>query len=319
MSGDVLRNGQRVALKPLPTRRRVIAFVFAGRKGNMELQLPMMRRILADHPNVEYHVWNLTQCPADDEYVRNDISGDRITVFSQLWADELPWRTFNDVYRHYASSQFQDCLFVKLDDDVVFVETDRFGDFVEAIDSHRGAVVSAKVVNNGACTRTEPGLWDGYEALDIPLLDVHLSAEYADMAHNYFLEHANDMVGQPLEVIGTDDWLSINLIGYDWNTGRRIASLVGKPTAPQTISGRSYEEVFRIGDEGTVNLLPRFVVQGFTACHLYFGPQRRLWTDDHIDELRGRYAAAVANYLGDDAYLHIGTDAMFAEERTYVH
>lgn len=40
---------------------RVILFVFAGRRPNMELQLPFARRILEEHPNTEYHVWNLAR------------------------------------------------------------------------------------------------------------------------------------------------------------------------------------------------------------------------------------------------------------------
>lgn len=35
---------------------RVILFVFAGRKANMQLQVPYIKRILAEHPNVEYDI-----------------------------------------------------------------------------------------------------------------------------------------------------------------------------------------------------------------------------------------------------------------------
>ncbi|OTR07280.1 hypothetical protein B9M83_09230, partial [Mycobacteroides abscessus] len=58
---------------------RVILFVFAGRKANMELQVPYIKRILAEHPNVEYHVWNLARDPKDAEYLQT-ITGERITV-----------------------------------------------------------------------------------------------------------------------------------------------------------------------------------------------------------------------------------------------
>jgi hypothetical protein len=46
--------------------QRVIIFCFAGRRANLEIQLLFIRRVLADHPDAEYHVWNLARTEEDD-------------------------------------------------------------------------------------------------------------------------------------------------------------------------------------------------------------------------------------------------------------
>ena len=70
--------------------------------------------------------------------------------------------------------------------------------FVEAIEANRGHVISAKIINNGACTATFPrlvewidttceviadALWHRWEQLSqklsLPLRDVYQSPEYA--------------------------------------------------------------------------------------------------------------------------------------------
>ena len=129
--------------------KRVILFVFAGRKPNLELQLPMVKRILEDHPNVEYHIWNFARVEKDREFIKT-ISGDRITVwngpadagFSSPIPTSVPGAKqfgageHNAAYKYYSQTKFSDHLFVKVDDDIVFLETARFGKFVDAIDAH---------------------------------------------------------------------------------------------------------------------------------------------------------------------------------------
>lgn len=270
--------------------RDVVIFCFAGRRQNMELQLPLIRRILAENPDTEYHVWNLARNEDDNRYLRS-IEGERITVLNDHYGDPTPWSRFNDIYRHYTNPVYSDCLFVKVDDDVVFLETDRFRDFVDAVDANRGSVLSAKVVNNGACTPTEPGLWLEFLSLGLPLLDVHLSSDYAQMSHTYFFGHSSEMLNQPTKIIPTDDWLSINTIGYDYSTGLEIAAKLGTPSPPH-IAGRDWVDTL-LGDEGTVNTLPRLILEGFLTCHLSFGPQCL-----PFDDLRKRYAEIAEHYLG---------------------
>lgn len=260
----------------------------------MELQLPLIRRILAEHQEVEYHVWNFARNNNDNEYLRS-LTGERIRVIND-WYGQSPWIAYNEAWKYYAHDEFREQLFVKIDDDVVFIETDRFSDFLDAINTQRGSVVSAKVVNNGACVRTEPSMWLKFKDLDIPLLDVHLHSEFADMCHNHILDHPHEMIGQQVASIPTEDWLSINLIGFDWPTLREMASRLGQPSPPN-IAGRDFSPSFPIGDEGMVNQEQRLILNGFVACHLTFGPQEKDLTDGQISEWRQRYAHIGKRYI----------------------
>lgn len=269
---------------------RVILLTFAGRQPNMELQVPLARRILADHPNVQYHMWNLARTRADALYLQT--LGGKGTVFNQFYRSRKA--RFLDVYQFYADPQFEDCLFIKIDDDIVFMETRRFADFVAAVDANRGTVVSAKVINNGASTRTEPQLWAQFQKLGIPLLDVHISKAFAELAHEYFFAHHQELTGQPIQLMPTQDWVSINCIGYDWPTARLLAQHIGTPSPP-LIAGRKWPPGTLLGDEGVVNTLPRSIFQGFTAAHLAFGAQ---WpTPELFASWRDRYATLGRNYL----------------------
>lgn len=272
---------------------RVILFSFYGRRPNIELQLPLIRRVLAEHPDVECHAWNLARTDADNEFIRA-IKGERITVLNQFYGGKQ-WRNFNHVYRHYAQPWYQDCLFVKLDDDVVFFEARRFGEFVSAA-VEADSVVSAKVINNGACTRLEPGLWEGFEALQIPLLDVHRSLEYAQMCHSFMFDNWRAMIGRPMRAVPTEEWCSINLVGFTWRTLYRITEQLGRRDYRRPIAGRDFGPKVPLGDEGAVNMLPRKIV-GFLAAHLSFGPQDKQATDAQLAGWREQYARIGAEYL----------------------
>lgn len=268
-----------------PATPRVILFVFAGRQPNLELQLPLVRRILEENPNVEYHVWNFARTDSDREFVKT-ITGPQITVFNgstdgfdspaptnEPDAKQFGANEHNAAYRHYSQPEFKDHLFMKVDDDIVFLETARFGKFVEALDAHRGSVLIANIINNGASTPIQPGIWQGFQRLHIPLLDIHMSRPFADMVHSYFFDHPDEFLGGPLELIPTEDWTSINAVGYDWPTLSHVIKTIGQPQ-PAHLAGRPMHGWGRVfGDEGVFQTLPRIIVKGFTAAHLTFGPQ----------------------------------------------
>ncbi len=288
---------------------RVVLFVFAGRTANMKVQLPLIRRILAEHPAAELHVWNLARNDDDAAYV-NTISGERITVRAEHPQNlcrgraDTPLDAVIDVYTRYAAPEYADTVFVKLDDDVVFLETERFGAFIDAINIHLGAVVSANVINNEACcAATQPAIWGKFAALGVPLSDFHNSADIARSSHDYFCDHHTEMLGQPIELIPTRTWLSVHAIGYTAATARRIAERLNTPAShhPPVVAGRPWET----SDEAVLNLFPRIIMRGFTAAHLSFGGQDHagkqlfgaLGWADQLKSWRYRYAEIGQRYL----------------------
>jgi hypothetical protein len=276
----------------------VLIFVFAGLEPDIRLQLPFLDRILDEHPEAELDFWNLAFQPEDNEYIRT-LEGrrERFSVINSFYG-ERPFVRFNDVWRYYTDERYKDYLFTKLDQDVPFIESDRFGEFLAAVDANRDTVISAQVINNGACTKVEPKLWAEFRNRPpTNLLDVHRSDRFATMCHEFFFRHWPGLINQPVELIPTNDWLSINLIGYDWKMGVRIANLLETPS-PKIIAGRRFpRRNSTMGDEGVVNVLPRSILKGFLACHLTFGPQEKRSPRMPLDAWRAKYGEIGEKYL----------------------
>lgn len=264
----------------------IVLFVFAGREANMRLQMQWVSRVLAQHPNVRYDVWDLTRTDADHRYLQT-IAGDRITVRDDFHGGNQ-WTGWDDVWRWYAArTEYADTLFIKVDDDVVYFDTSRFGQFADLADTFRGQIVSALTVNNGASTPLIPELHAELPSLDLPLLDVHLSNKYADIAHTWFLEQPAVLLDRPIKPVATDDWMSINCIALSWRTLCAVAQMV-TTTSPRHIAGRDWPADFSLGDEGACNMLDRIIIDGITCAHLTFGGQSA--SELQMDEWRSRYA-----------------------------
>lgn len=269
-------------------------FCFGGRRPNLELQLPFIRRILGENPDLEYHLWNLAREPSDEAYIRKLRNTGRFKVINNFHGQE-PWKRFNDVYRHYAQPKYSNNRFIKLDDDVVFIQTSSLPHFIDAIDANPHAVVSADVINNGACMMLDSALQAGFRGLRIRQLNAHLSPEFAAMCHEHFLCAWQQIIDRSPQWIPTQDWLSINFIGYDYKMARKFATLLDTQSPP-VIAGRHFRGRDRLGDEGMVNTLPRIITRGFTVAHLTFGPQERK-NPEMFTDLRKRYAEVGKEYL----------------------
>lgn len=277
----------------------VVMYTFAGRRKNMELQMPLYLRVLEENPNVVLDIWNLTKYYADNEYVKRLREPgrrlhSRIRVRDDFQHINPWWARFDPVWRYYTKSEYQGTQFVKLDDDVVFFQAHRFADFVEAARQAPGTISSALTINNGASIRHTPGMSAPFKKLGIPLLDVHEHGEFATFSHDFALAHWDKLLHMPFKSVATKDWLSINMISYDWDTGRQVVDPLGYPP-PLEIAGRTFRADSVVGDEGACNMLPRQIVKGFLAAHLTFGPQEL--PKEEWDLYRRRYGEAGKVYL----------------------
>lgn len=272
---------------------RVILWCPAGRRANMELLLPFLRRILDEHPETELHIWDLARDPADHEWL-STVWGDRITLVGDFYGHRIR-EAFVKVYLHYADRQYRGAVFVKCDDDILFIETGRFAEFLAAIRYHADAIVSADTVNNGACATLNPCIAAMFPDMASIPLEAFESVSFARASHDFFFDEWTRMVGQPVAAQWVQDYLSINLIGYTWRTGVALAQgLNTRP--PKQIAGRKITQK-RMGDEGMANMLPRIILKGFTAAHLSFQPQHGQLPESYWQGIRDRYKPIGKQYL----------------------
>lgn len=297
--------------------QRIIFFVFAGREANMEVQRPYINRLLETYPRAEYHVWNLTRNDEDDRYVRGLDDGGQVRVFNHLHDGKNDWPgpcrkklprprwcgcpecrpgQFEEVYDFYVRSpelSGEGTVFVKLDDDIVFIETDRFGEVLDVLDRHPEAVVSANVVNNVVSAMHDPRFRLVAARRFGPTnqrewFDLHADADFARFSHDWFLDAGVSPRTWPATVTRAipGERISINTIAFTYATLQRINAVIQHPRSR------------RLGDEGAIvhNFLPR-ITTTFRTAHLYFGPQRVNMTEAELDDYRARYAALAQEYL----------------------
>lgn len=305
---------------------RTILFVFAGRRANIRIASRFYFDLLERDPGLEIHVWDLSQrdkSGLDHAYLQS-LHGvhERLLLRDEFYrAGTLTSPAQNQVWEHYTDRSYRDTLLVKVDDDVLFLDTKRFGEFVERARVNSHAVTSALTINNGASTRLIPELWAAYKQLGIPLLDVHLSAEYAQRCHRWFLEHWRELLARPGELVAPDTWLSINCIAFNYDMAHRIRQQIGQ-RSPARIMDREFPPLPRaagrtrrfrsVGDEGAVNLQTMLIDTGFVAGHFGFGPQvdqdredGEVLSPEVQAELRAGYAQVAEEYLESSDYLQV--------------
>jgi hypothetical protein len=134
---------------------------------------------------------------------------------------------FKFSYLHYARNDYADCLFLKLDDDIVYCDVDAIGDFFLELARLKGNdILSANVINNGVCAyyqgqnRYFPGL-----ALEFDYPPEGLcgrlweSSAMCAALHGYFLDHIDQVkekaaADRRMTKLPLYDRFSINFVGF---------------------------------------------------------------------------------------------------------
>lgn len=312
---------------------RLILFQFAGRQVNMEVQWPYIERLLSLYPEMEVHLWDLTRDPADQRYLQTlqGAHDHRVSVLSVLhpghpiaclYPDGYPggsphkprgWRRcecmihkppYEQVYKMYAAAgptSDQDRIYVKVDDDVLFLETERFDDLLAPVVFHPERIVSANVINNAVCAKYAEDAqktadrfalgWIGERGCapsdDKGWWELHTKPMFANWAHENFLRDAPDILSRtrrPGNYVRTrpGEAISINCIAFSHVTMVKIAGMMND----------------KLGDEGAVDRCLPWIASSFHAAHLAFGEQERQTDPDYLSELRGAYTQLRKDYLG---------------------
>lgn len=303
---------------------KIVLFIFAGREENMRVQWPYLTRLLEKNTELEIHLWDLTRRESDAKYIRT-LEDDRLKVFGQLHPGHpircmypgaqkrrrgyppchclLHKAPFEQPYRYYAANpdEYAGTLFVKVDDDVLFLETERFRDLLDPLLDHPERVISANVINNAVCAKYEPELVEIYQPTyghprsldnDRAWWSLHVEPEFAKASHDWFLEKKapellitppNDSVGYIRTREG--EAISINCIAFTYLTMESLAS--------------SFHKDKTLGDEGAVDALLPWIALDFHAAHLTFGPQEKALTEYELDYYRLQYKNLRKDYLGE--------------------
>jgi len=160
----LLRNTDKIPSKLHTPRDRmskplVLYTLFAGRQKTLSIQLPHVMELLKKNVIDEVHLWDLT-CKQEAEQKHWGLakgSNDTKYLWEEVWPmDEriyiitppaCSWRKY---YEYYANLLQPDDVLMKVDDDIIFLDTSRVEGFVTTIRKHPQVYLwSAAVINNG--------------------------------------------------------------------------------------------------------------------------------------------------------------------------
>ena len=105
---------------------KTIAITFAGRKIFMEILFPYIEKY-KEHID-EYHIYAATKNSEDIKYIQDFANKNKFVKVFMAEEGRDPIYLWNECYKN---SQDENCIYVKLDDDIVFIDEFLFTDFVK--------------------------------------------------------------------------------------------------------------------------------------------------------------------------------------------
>ena len=260
---------------------KVYYTVFAGRRANLEIQFRYIDKLLEMGLIHEVHLWDFTRNAEDAAYLK------KISKYQVFHVDNKDsWGEYYSYYGAFKAKANADCVVIKADDDIVYVDVDKFGDFIKHVKStafrDAGSLYAfPSIVNNGVTSHHQQQYSKYYGSIGVLPYDPFFGRLVCDGAlatkvHTHFLNYIESYKGDERVLkhkIG--DRISINFFA---------------------INGRDLHVFLDIGwdDEHDVSVtVPKRygrgaeIYMGFIVAHLGFAPQRKTGLEE--DKLRKRY------------------------------
>lgn len=182
--------------------------------------------------------------------------------------EPMPYWQAYDFYARRLRT-YSDSIFLKCDDDIVYMDLEKLSDFIEFRRTNpKYVLVSANVVNNGVCAHWQqmagsipeqvgeferpPGGFGG---------SLWQSAERANDLHDFFLQTDSKHLPLPSKVIEWKERQSINFIAW-----------LGKDLVHMALPKGDDERALTV-DLPELLDRPTAIFSDFTVSHLSFGPQ----------------------------------------------
>jgi len=329
-----------------PDSTYVVAMLIGGRRDRMNLTVAYLDRLIAACHLDEVHIWDNAIKHEDSEWLATLADQDGYTVF--LPGGHNRWL---QAYRYYTAkgtneslsavgtqvlsrftpkwegANIDNTVLIKLDDDIVFVDTEAFPGFVQYVRSTPHFLVHANIINNGVAAyyqaQKDPELlerlpeladypsehgriadfWPPFAGNGGPLV---MKGALAKEFHRYFIEHRSKFGGlgpkgeqcilyTAPHVLAGQGRFSINFFGTRWSKWDMVADLVGVVDQP------FYDE-FALTVQATEKQgISECIYSPFVVAHLSFSYQLRQgdidretlpWYRDLAEQQIAEWAAA---------------------------
>lgn len=231
---------------------KLIITCFAGRKEYLEIQIKYIIELLNRYEFIErYDIWNFAWNESDVEYV-NSLEGlhPKIKIChspdfgTASRGNEIASKQFAHFYgKAYPYDEYKNHMFLKIDDDVLYVDINRFGNFIkERLKYPDYFLVSADVVNN-------------------QLMNIDPSSIHNDFFKMFPLKREME-----IENFDTNKRLSINFVTW---MGKHLPLMIEEFSSG---IGRN-DEMRMCKDIPNKHHLKNIIVKNYNVVHFSFGTQ----------------------------------------------
>jgi hypothetical protein len=286
---------------------KTILFIFAGREENLSIQKHFIKKALELKIIDECHIWNFARKPSDRDWINKNFKNKKnikikygsIRNTGNSEANFL----YKECFTHYSDKNYENSLFIKVDDDIIFWDIDYLKGFVDfAKNINIFDIVSANVINhvNYSEYQYKEGYFNdiGFEFNHPkPLLEnrkteknwqeeeLFNSGKKATEIHKYFCKNYKNILQKArlskknVDEIIVEHLFSINFIAFKYDLMKEIL----KP----------YNDGYTYDEEIITKILPKkyllnsklMVYKRFIVSHLSYTPQRTNFNTKEIIKL----------------------------------
>lgn len=215
--------------------KKVILTCFAGRREYLEIQVRYIVKLLDAYDYIEYYdIWNFSWSDEDISYVESLISlhpkirikhapdYGKASRGNQVASKQFAYY-FTEAYN---SEHYKDYLFIKIDDDVVYVDLLQFNSFIQtAASDSEHFLISANVINSDLRLNDPTPLHEEFFTKIADILQDGLNEEFSNeerLSINFVAwsgEYLDDIKKEFSNGIGADD---------EWRLCHTLAKRLGK-------------------------------------------------------------------------------------------
>jgi len=258
-------------------KTQVILTCFAGRQANMEIGLQYTDKLYAQGDIDEFHIWDFARDECDRIWLPS-VAKNRPYIKFITSEKKLKW---SDYYTYYTEGRFPNHVIVKIDDDIIFLDTKQFALYIQKTLQYQDEclMMFPSIVNNGVCAYYQQQ--HGYIPISVGEFPYDCfcgklwdSGPLCQNLHSYFTNNWKDWIQKSrdsnrLIVHQIGNRISINFFAVT-SKNLRIFELV---------QYREDEHVLSV--EATARYRkPLFIDEGFTVAHLTFCRQRETGADE---------------------------------------
>ena len=124
---------------------KVIFTIFAGRERYLKILNKYTDALLDRKIIDEVHFWAFTSNKDDILYMKNKLN-DRYKLFEPPEPNKHIWAYY---YQHYLHHLQDDDILIKCDDDIVYIDLDKYGQFLNRVNND--GLYFPNIVNNDVC------------------------------------------------------------------------------------------------------------------------------------------------------------------------